>query len=80
MTFDPMRPLSSLSKPKDAYRLLVRGRAIEEIVRRELEKLDGDASISVPPDLDMQVRKYLKEHPEVRWDEAIKAIVSEPSM
>jgi len=62
----------------DVYRLLVRGRVIEEIVRSELEKLDGDASISVPPDLDKQVRKYLKEHPEVRWDEAIKAIVAEP--
>jgi hypothetical protein len=60
----------------DAYRLFARSHEAEQIVRRELQKLDGGPSIPVPLDLDKQVRKYLDEHPDVCWDDAVAAIVA----
>jgi hypothetical protein len=56
-----------------AYRLFARGKEAEEIVTRELEKLTN-AAVAVPRDLDARIRKYLKEHPQERWDDAVRAI------
>jgi DNA topoisomerase VI subunit B len=64
------------AKPRlaETYRVLIRGREVEKIVRRELRKLNGAGQVSVPRDLDVQVKRYLRKHPAARWDEAVAAI------
>jgi len=47
--------------------------AVEDIV----EEVDEDMEeIEAPKNLQQRVRKYLKQHPEERWDAALDAIVS----
>jgi hypothetical protein len=61
----------------ESYRLVTRNQKIEEIIERELEELDGD-SVEPPSDLDTQVRKYLEQHPQARWHEAVSKIADAP--
>jgi DNA topoisomerase VI subunit B len=58
----------------ETYRTLVQGRDIEKVLKRELRKLQGGPKVSVPADLLEQVRRYLAEHPEQRWDAAVTAV------
>jgi hypothetical protein len=60
----------------DAYRLFARGHAAEQVVKRELTKLNGDAAVQVPRDIESQVRQHLAQHPADRWDTALKQIVA----
>jgi len=56
----------------ETYRMFARSNAAEQIVQRELNKLDADADVKIPPDLSERLGKYLKEHPQERWVEAVK--------
>jgi hypothetical protein len=58
-----------------AYSLFATNRQAEEIVRLELERMSITA-VDVPPDLRERVRRYLLQHPEVRWDDAVQAILT----
>lgn len=57
------------------YRAFAQGREAEKVIRRELKKLNGGSKVMVPRDLQEQVRDYLQQHPEERWDAAVAAIV-----
>jgi hypothetical protein len=57
----------------ETYRLFIRGREVEKLVKCELAKLN-DHAVSVPPDLEMRVSLYLAEHPEARWDAAVATL------
>jgi len=59
----------------DTYRNFVLGRDVEKILKRELRKLEAGPKVKVPADLLDQVRRYLGEHPEQRWDAAVAAVV-----
>ena len=50
----------------DAYRLFARGREAEQIISRELKKLNGGSEVKVPRDLPVKVCAYLKKHPTMR--------------
>ena len=56
----------------EAYAELERGRRLAEAIQN-LDEIKIDAN--APKDLQDQVRKYLKRHPEARWDAALGAIV-----
>jgi hypothetical protein len=57
----------------EAYRTFARGAQIEKIVRRALAA-QRDEGFEVPRDLEEQVNKHLREHPEARWDDAVRII------
>ena len=59
----------------ETYRTFVQGREIEKIIKREMRKLNGGPKVAVPDDLPKQVRDYLDQHPDKRWDAAVAAIV-----
>jgi hypothetical protein len=63
-------------KLTEVYRLFVRGRAAAEIVRRELKKLNGDAAVEVPQDIETPVRQHLARNPTDRWDTAVRRIAA----
>jgi hypothetical protein len=56
----------------EAYAELERGRRLAEAIEN-LNKIEIDTD--VPEDLKEQVGEYLKDHPEERWDAALRAIV-----
>jgi Topoisomerase 6 subunit A/Spo11, Toprim domain len=58
----------------NAYRLFARGREAERIVKPVLKKLE-DFNVTVPRDLEQQVRSYLRKNPAQRWDAAVAAVV-----
>jgi hypothetical protein len=60
----------------DAYRLFVTNKRVEEIVAEAVADVSGD-DIDVPDDLSSRVAAYLEEHPEVRWDAAVAALVED---
>jgi hypothetical protein len=61
---------------REAYQLYAKNKRVEKIVAKAISELD-DEDITVPDDLAARVTEYLREHPELRWDEAIAAIVGE---
>ena len=52
-----------------------KGRRLNDAVR-ELDEIDM-SGFKVPKDLRRRVLQYLKQHPEVRWDAAVSALVTE---
>ena len=56
----------------EAYAELERGRRLAEAIE-DLDKIEIDTD--VPEGLQEQVGEYLKDHPEERWDAALRAIV-----
>ena len=56
------------------YRLVMRNREIERVVKQALEKLNGGTDSEPPSDLGARVRQYLERHPQARWDEAVSKI------
>lgn len=59
------------------YAELKRSHQIMEAVEDIVEEVDEDMEeIEAPKNLQQRVRKYLKQHPEERWDAALDAIVS----
>jgi hypothetical protein len=60
-----------------AYEAAVWTSEVRGVIDRIL--LDTAAAVTVPDDLYQQVETFLREHPEMRWDEAIRNIAeSEP--
>ncbi len=59
----------------DVYAGFEKGRRLQEMVE-SFDEVDM-SGFRVPKNLQMHVRKYLKRHPEVRWDAALDAIVTE---
>lgn len=59
----------------EAHRLFDRSIAAEKIIRRELKKVNSDAP--VPRNIEKQVRDYLAQHPEARWDAALQRLVED---
>jgi len=55
-----------MSRLCQTYRLFAGSRAAEQIIQRELQELNSDADVKIPPDLSARLDKYLKEHPQVR--------------
>ena len=53
-----------------------KGHRLQEAVEEALDEIDDD-DFKAPKDLQRRVRKYLKEHPQERWNKAISAIVAE---
>jgi hypothetical protein len=60
----------------ETYRAFIRSKRVERIMAEEIKK-HQDVKVDVPGDLRNQVEAHLAEHPEVRWDEAVRAIVDE---
>jgi hypothetical protein len=60
-----------------AYKLFVRGRHEEILIQRERAKID-QIKIELPGNLMEQVNHYLKQHPHVRWDDAVASIAMRP--
>jgi hypothetical protein len=60
----------------EAFRLFTQSREAEKIIQGELKKLNGRPPVSVPRDLAEQVRKFLRNNPTKRWDEAVSALVT----
>ena len=63
----------------EAFALFARNRDIEKVIKRELKKLNGVASVKPPSNLSTQVREYLQKHPKERWDRAVSAIARRKS-
>jgi hypothetical protein len=61
------------------YRLFLRSKEAEQIIERELKKLDGSGTMEVPSDVENQVREYLMLNPEARWDTAVQYLVANAS-
>jgi hypothetical protein len=59
-----------------AYRLFARSSRVKEIVETALQDED-EPTINVPADLSDQVRSYLKEHPDERWERAVEALIDD---
>jgi hypothetical protein len=59
---------------RDAYRLFMHGKRVEKIVEQTIEGIEND-DIAAPAGLSIQVASHLRQHPEMRWDEAVAAIV-----
>jgi hypothetical protein len=57
----------------EAYQLFARGVRIQKIVDEALKDFDEE-DVKVPRDLEKQVREYLKQHPQERWDRAVNII------
>jgi hypothetical protein len=57
----------------DAYRHFVRSKRMQEIVENAIEEMD-EQDIALPTNLSDRVAAHLKQHPELRWDEAVEAI------
>jgi DNA topoisomerase VI subunit A len=58
----------------EAYKLFTRSHMVEQMIERELKKSNGNASDSVPRDIEKRVRDYLVNHPDQRWDAAVEHI------
>jgi hypothetical protein len=65
-------------KLAEAYRLFARSHVAEKIVRRELKRLNGDAVVQIPRDIEKQVRQHLAQNPADRWDAAVRRIATAP--
>jgi hypothetical protein len=61
------------------YQLFLRSKEAEQIIERELKKLDGSGTIEVPSDVENRVREYLMLNPEARWDVAVQYLVANAS-
>jgi hypothetical protein len=59
---------------RDAYRLFVNSKRVEEIVAQTIEDIESE-NIAAPPNLGVRVAAHLRKHPELRWDQAVAAIV-----
>ena len=59
----------------EIYTGFEKGRRLKDAVRK-LDKIDM-SGFSAPKNLQRRVRQYLKQHPAVRWDVALRAIVVE---
>jgi hypothetical protein len=61
---------------RDAYRLFINNKRVEKIVEKTIENLGND-DIAVPENLGARVAAHLKQHPELRWDQAVAAIAED---
>lgn len=58
----------------DAFKLFASSRQAEKLVEHELQRMNADP-VDVPGDLAERVRRYLIEHPTMRWDDAVGALL-----
>jgi hypothetical protein len=63
------------NKLTEAYRLFERGYRLEQIVERELRKVDVGA-IEVPDDIENAVNKILLDNPSTRWIDAVEMVAT----
>jgi DNA topoisomerase 6 subunit A-like protein len=61
---------------RDAYRLFINSKRVEEIVEKTMEDIENE-DVAVPTNLRDRVAAYLRQHPELRWDEAVAAIAED---
>jgi hypothetical protein len=61
---------------RDAYRLFVRSKRVEEIVAETIDDIESE-NITVPLNLSTQVAAHLRRHPKLRCDQAVAAIAEE---
>jgi DNA topoisomerase VI subunit A len=59
-----------------AYRLFVRSKRVEEIIVKTIAGIENQ-DVDAPANLGARVAAHLKEHPELRWDQAVAAIAEE---
>jgi hypothetical protein len=62
----------------DAYRAFHRSKQLREIfddAEIEFEETETDTEIDVPKNLETQVRKILKKHDDLRWDDAVQVVL-----
>jgi hypothetical protein len=59
-----------------AYRLFARSQEAAQIIKRELEQLNGKDAVDVPSDIKDRVSQYLAQHPGTRWDAAVQHLVA----
>jgi len=59
----------------EAYRLFERSGRVEKIVRAQLRKTSAER-VCVPKDLGKRVREFLRERPEMSWDQAVAVLRS----
>jgi hypothetical protein len=69
--------LPSRDRLAEAYELFERSARIQKIVEAALDEQEMDETVNAPDNLDAQVSAYLKEHPEARWDYAVRAIAGD---
>jgi hypothetical protein len=58
---------------RNAYQLFINSKRVEEIVEKAMEDIENE-DIAVPANLCDRVAAHLRQHPELRWDEAVAAI------
>jgi hypothetical protein len=61
----------------DAYRLFVNSARLEKIVKKAIEEIEDQDDLDAPVDLGERAAEYLQQHPESRWDAAVRAIADE---
>jgi hypothetical protein len=58
---------------RDAYRLFINNKRVEKIVEKAIKGIENE-HIAAPANLSIRVAAYLRQHPELRWDQAVAAI------
>ena len=61
---------------RDAYRLFVSSNRVEKIVEETLDDIESE-DIAAPSNLGARVAAHLRQHPKLRWDQAVAAIAEE---
>jgi hypothetical protein len=59
-----------------AYRLFVRSKRVEEIVAETIAGIENE-NVDAPANLGARVAAHLKQHPGLRWDQAVAAVAEE---
>jgi hypothetical protein len=59
---------------RDAYRLFVHSKRVEKVVDQAISEIENEY-VAVPADLSVRVALHLRQHPEMRWDQAVAVIV-----
>lgn len=58
---------------RDAYQLFINNKRVEKIVEKAIKGIENE-HIAAPANLSIRVAAYLRQHPELRWDQAVAAI------
>jgi hypothetical protein len=60
----------------DTYRLFINSKRVKKIVAEAIEKIENE-NIAAPGNLSARVAAHLRQHPELRWDQAVAAIAED---
>jgi hypothetical protein len=65
----------------DAYQAFHRSKQLRDIFEEAEGEFDEtEDEIDVPDDLELQVRKILEEHDDLRWDDAVQVALDETQL